>query len=529
MGLLRPLTNGLERARLTEKRNQDKRVIDTKGERGQMAMDTGVATDFEVVIGLEVHAQLLTKSKMFCTCSTDYAYAAPNTHVCPICMGMPGVLPVINQQAVAYTIMTALALNCSIPEYSKFDRKSYSYPDLMKGYQISQYDVPLSRNGYLTIEYEGQAKRIGITRVHLEEDTARLLHFDGYSLIDINRSGTPLMEIVSEPDMRSPVEARLYMQKLREILVYLGVSSGRMEEGSLRCDANISVRPRGQQELGVKTEIKNMNSFRAVERALEYEAQRQIALARSAQPIHQETRGWVETRGITVPQRSKEFAHDYRYFPEPDLPPLVISRAWVEELRAQLPELPDARRARYMTEYGLSAQDANVLTEEKSLGDYFEQVMAISQVSDRNARAKVASNWLLSEVVRLLKASSISIEESPLPPAASANLLDLLERGRITGRQGKEVLEEAFASGKMPETVVQEKGIEPPISDQGALERIIEEVITNNAKVVSDYRAGKTNALQYLIGQVMKQTRGQAKADSVRTILITKLDETPPA
>ncbi len=494
-----------------------------------MAIDTEITTDFEIVIGLEVHAQLLTKSKMFCTCNTDYAYAAPNTHVCPVCMGMPGVLPVINERAVAYTIMTALALNCTIPEYSKFDRKNYPYPDLMKGYQISQYDIPLSRNGYLMIEHEGQTKRIGITRVHLEEDTARLLHREGYSLVDINRSGTPLMEIVSEPDIRSPLEARLYMQKMREILVYLGVSSGRMEEGSLRCDANISVRPRGQQELGVKTEIKNMNSFRSVERALSYEAQRQIELLQTGQPIHQETRGWVETKGITVGQRSKEYAHDYRYFPEPDLPPLIISRVWVEELRAQLPELPDARRARYMDEYGLSAQDANVLTEEKALGDYFERVVAASPTSDRKARAKAAANLVLNEVVRLLKANSFSLEENPLSPEASANLLDLLDKGRITGKQSKEVLEEAFASGKMPETIVKEKGIQPPISDQVALERIIEEVIANNPKVVSDYRAGKTNALQYLIGQVMKKTRGQAKADSVHSILITKLDETPSA
>jgi aspartyl-tRNA(Asn)/glutamyl-tRNA(Gln) amidotransferase subunit B len=493
-----------------------------------MTTHTHAATDFEVVIGLEVHAQLLTKSKMFCSCSTDYANAAPNTHVCPVCMGMPGVLPVINQQAVAYTIMTALALNCSIPEYSKFDRKNYPYPDLMKGYQISQYDVPLSRNGYLTVEYDGQIHRIGITRVHLEEDTARLLHHEGYSLIDVNRSGTPLMEIVSEPDMRSPEEARLYMQKLREILVYLGVSSGRMEEGSLRCDANISVRPRGQKELGVKTEIKNMNSFRSVERALEYEAQRQIAMARSGETIHQETRGWVETKGITVPQRTKEQAHDYRYFPEPDLPPLVISRSWVEELRAQLPELPDARRARYMTEFGLSAQDANVLTEEKSLGDYFEQVMAISQVSDRKARAKVASNWLLSEVVRLLKASNMSINDCPLSPAALANLLDLLDKERITGKQAKEVLDEAFVTGEMPEAIVTRKGLKPPISDQRELERIVEEVIANNPKVVNDYRAGKTNALQALVGQIMKQTRGQAKADIVQKLLRAKLDEMPP-
>jgi aspartyl-tRNA(Asn)/glutamyl-tRNA(Gln) amidotransferase subunit B len=493
-----------------------------------MAIDTIVAVDYEVVIGLEVHSQLLTKSKMFCSCSTDYAYAAPNTHVCPICMGMPGVLPVINQQAIAYTIMTALALNCEIPQYSKFDRKNYPYPDLMKGYQISQYDIPLSKNGYLTIDHNGHIKRIGITRVHLEEDTARLLHYDGYSLVDINRSGTPLMEIVSEPDLRSPEEARLYMQKLREILVYLGVSSGRMEEGSLRCDANISIRPKGRQELGVKTEIKNMNSFRAVERALAYEAQRQIELLQNGQAIHQETRGWVEARGITVPQRSKEYAHDYRYFPEPDLPPLIISRDWVEELREQLPELPDARRARYIDEYGLSAQDANVLTEDKALGDYFEQVVAVSQTSNLKDRAKATANLVLNDVVRLLKSNSISVSENPLSPSASANLLDLLEKERITGKQAKEVLEEAFASGKLPEVVVKEKGIKPPISDRSTLERIVEEVITNNSKAANDYRAGKTNALQALIGQVMKQTRGQAKADSVRKILIEKLDETTP-
>ncbi len=491
--------------------------------------DISIGTDYEVVIGLEVHSQLLTKSKMFCSCSTDYANAAPNTHVCPVCMGMPGVLPVINQQAVTYTIMTALALNCSIPEYSKFDRKNYPYPDLMKGYQISQYDIPLSRNGYLMIEHNGQTRKIGITRVHLEEDTARLLHHGGYSLIDINRSGTPLMEIVSEPDMRSPEEARFYMQKLREILVYLGVSSGRMEEGSLRCDANISVRPRGQQKLGVKTEIKNMNSFRSVERALEYEAQRQIAMLRAGEPIHQETRGWVETRGITVPQRSKEQAHDYRYFPEPDLPPLIISREWVEELRISLPELPDARRTRYMTEFGLSAQDANVMTEDKALGDYFEQVMTISYAGERKARAKLSANWLLSEVVRLLKANDTTVEDSPLSPAALANLLDLLDKERITGKQAKEVLDEAYASGEMPDVIVTKKGIKPPISDQSALESIIADVIAKNAKVANDYRSGKTNALQWLVGQVMKQTRGQAKADIVQKILKSKLDETPSA
>jgi aspartyl-tRNA(Asn)/glutamyl-tRNA(Gln) amidotransferase subunit B len=486
---------------------------------------TPIDTDFEVVIGLEVHSQLLTKSKMFCSCSTNYANAAPNTHVCPVCMGMPGVLPVINQEAVKYTIMTALALNCSIPEYSKFDRKSYPYPDLMKGYQISQYDIPLSRNGYLTIDLNGQKRRIGITRVHLEEDTARMTHHEGYSLVDVNRSGTPLMEIVSEPDMRSPEEARLYMQKLREILVYLGVASGRMEEGSLRCDANISVRPVGQSKLGVKTEIKNMNSFRSVERALEFEARRQIAVIREGGRIQQETRGWVENRGVTVQQRTKEQADDYRYFPEPDLPPLIISRSWVEEIRAALPELPDLRRERYERDFGLSSQDANVLTEDKALGDYFEQVMAVSSSKDRKARAKAASNWLLSEVVRLLNAGSLSILDCKVSPAALANLLDLLDMERITGKQAKEILDEAFASGEMPAQIVERKGIKPPISDQETLIHIIEGVIANNPKIVSDYRGGKTNALQALVGQVMKQTRGQARAPIVLELLKKQLGE----
>lgn len=440
-------------------------------------------------------------------------------------MGMPGVLPVINQEAVTYTIMTALALNCAIPAYSKFDRKNYPYPDLMKGYQISQYDVPLSHDGYVMLDVQGQMRRIGITRVHLEEDTARLTHRDGYSLIDINRAGTALMEIVSEPDMRSPEEARLYMQQLRELLVYLGVSSGRMEEGSLRCDANISVRPRGQQQLGTKVEIKNMNSFRSVERALEYEAVRQVEVLRAGGTIQQETRGWLETRGVTVSQRSKEQAHDYRYFPEPDLPPLLIRQELVDDIRAHLPELPDARRARYKADYGLIVQDANILTEDKALGDYFERVVTASQTRDRQARArKVAGNWL-PEVVRILKEQATSIQDCVLTPAAFANLLDLLDQERITGTQAKEVLEEAFRSGEMPEAIVVRKGMKPPISDQGTLERIVAEVIASNPKVAEDYRGGKTNALQWLVGQVMKKTRGQAKADIVQAVVRKKLDE----
>ncbi|MBN1862395.1 MAG: Asp-tRNA(Asn)/Glu-tRNA(Gln) amidotransferase subunit GatB, partial [Dehalococcoidales bacterium] len=328
--------------------------------------------NFETVIGLEVHAQLLTRSKMFCRCSTDYANSPPNTHVCPVCLGMPGVLPTINQQAVEYTVMTALALNCTISGHTKFDRKNYPYPDLMKGYQISQYDAPVGQGGWLNIEIDGASKKLGITRVHLEEDVAKLLHRaspDGvnYSLVDVNRSGAPLMEVVGEPDLSSAEEARQYLIKLRSILQYLGVSTGNMEEGSFRCDANISIRPEDSAESLAKVEIKNMNSFRAVYRALEYEAKRQRKAAGEGRKLTQETRGWVEEEGKTVSMRSKEYAHDYRYFPEPDLPPLTLEAAWVEEIRGRLPELPDARRDRFMAEYGLPAYDASLLTGSKAM------------------------------------------------------------------------------------------------------------------------------------------------------------------
>jgi aspartyl-tRNA(Asn)/glutamyl-tRNA(Gln) amidotransferase subunit B len=491
-------------------------------------MQTMVDVGYEVVIGLEVHAQLLTASKMFCSCSTDYADAAPNTHVCPICMGMPGVLPAINRRAVEYTIMTALALNCTILEFSKFDRKNYHYPDLMKGYQISQYDIPLSRNGYLTVRLEsGEEKRIGIHRVHLEEDTARLLHRDSgdgkrYSLLDINRAGVPLMEIVSEPDIRSPEEARLYMQKLRAILVALGVSSGALAEGSMRCDANVSLRPQGETRLGTKTEVKNMNSFRAVQRALEYEVARQRAILQAGGRIMQETRGWVEGKGITVSQRSKEYADDYRYFPEPDLPPLVISRAYVEQIRARMPELPDARRTRFIAQYGLSALDATELVNEPSLADYFERTIALSQVPDRQARAKAVSNWMLSELNRLLNLHHVAIAECRVPPESLNELLNLIDSGRISGKQGKDVLEAAFASGERPSVIVEREGI-AQLSDQTELERIVEEVISSNAKAVGDYQRGKLAAKQALVGQVMKRTRGRASPEVVNALLEAQL------
>jgi aspartyl-tRNA(Asn)/glutamyl-tRNA(Gln) amidotransferase subunit B len=489
-----------------------------------MAIQTAV--DYEVVIGLEVHAQLLTASKMFCRCSADYADAAPNTHNCPICMGMPGVLPVINEQAVEYTVMTALALHCTIPSFSKFDRKNYFYPDLPKGYQISQYDIPLSRNGYLTITQNDGEKRIGIHRVHLEEDTGRLLHQRGpdgkpFSLVDLNRAGIPLMEIVSEPDMRSAEEARLYLQKLRATLVYLGVSSGRMEEGSLRCDANVSVRPVGETKLGVKTEIKNMNSFRAVQRALEYEAARQISILQTGGTITQETRGWVESKGVTVSQRSKEQAHDYRYFPEPDLPPLVLSEEWIEGVRAKMPELPDAKRQRFMDQYGLSAYDAEVLTSERALADYYEQTVAAAQ-GTLPAKAKAVSNWITGDLARLLNANGKDITANPVTPTGLAKLVDLVAEERISGSQAKDVLEKSFTSGQQPAEIVQAQGI-AQISDQGELERIIDEVIADSPKAVEDFQRGKESSVTWLIGQVMKRSAGRAKPALVRPLLLEKL------
>ena len=485
------------------------------------------SVEYEAVIGLEVHSQLITNSKMFCRCRAGYANAEPNTQCCPICMGYPGVLPVINEQAIDYVIMTALALNCEIPEFSKFDRKNYGYPDLPKGYQISQYDMPISRNGYLDIDVSGMSRRIGITRVHMEEDTGRLVHREGkvnYTLVDLNRAGVPLMEIVSEPDIRSAEEARLYMEKLHTILVYLGVSSGKMEDGALRCDANVSVRERGTTEFGTKTEIKNMNSFRSVERAISYEINRHIEVLRSGGTIHQETRGWDEDRGITVSQRSKEYADDYRYFPEPDLPPLVVSREWVARIRAMMPELPDARSQRLVTQYGLAERDADQLTSEKPVADYYEQVLSTGSPADRPQRAKAAANWILGELRRLLNAENLDISQSRVSPGGLAQLLDLIDSGKISGKQGKEVLEKAFQSGEMPDAVVQQAGI-AQLSDSSELERVIAEVIADNPKAVEDYRAGKSASLQFLVGQVMKRTKGRAKPDMVNPLLMGKLGQ----
>ena len=474
--------------------------------------------DYETVIGLEVHAQLLTKSKMFCSCSTDYVDARPNTHVCPICLGMPGVLPVINKKAVEYTVMTALALSCTIPDYTKFDRKNYCYPDLMKGYQISQYDAPIARQGWLVIDSNGTKKRINITRVHLEEDVAKLWHRGDYSLIDVNRSGVPLMEIVSEPEISSPEEARDYLVKLRAILRYLGVSTGNMEEGSFRCDANISVRPRGSKELLAKIEVKNMNSFKAVYQAMEYEAERQRRVLEEGGELVQETRGWVDEKGMTVSQRGKEYADDYRYFPEPDLPPLVFNRAWIEEIRAKLPELPEARRERFVTQYGLPLYDANILTSSKAMADYFENCLKLTH----HSKAKLVSNWLLGDFSRLLNATNIEIEKAKITPEHLAEMLSLVDKGTISGPTAKAVFEEMFYSGKRASAIVVEKKLSQ-ISDAAEIREAVKKVITNNTKAVSDYKAGKQQALTFITGQVMRATRGRANPSLTREILIEEL------
>jgi aspartyl-tRNA(Asn)/glutamyl-tRNA(Gln) amidotransferase subunit B len=474
--------------------------------------------DYEVVIGLEVHTQLLTKTKMFCGCSAEYASAPPNTHVCPICLGMPGILPVINEKAIEYTVMTALALNSVIPEYTKFDRKNYFYPDLMKGYQISQYDAPIGKGGWLTVDSNGSKKRINITRVHLEEDVAKLRHRGNYSLIDVNRSGVPLMEIVSEPEISSPEEARDYLVKLRSILRYLGVSTGNMEEGSFRCDANISIRPLKSKKLLPKAEVKNMNSFKAVYQALEYEAGRQMKVLEEAGELVQETRGWIDEKGVTVTQRTKEYANDYRYFPEPDLPPLVLDRAWIEEIRARLPELPGARRERFVAEYGLSLYEANILTGSRAMADYFENCIKLMDSS----RAKTISNWLLGDFSRLLNATGIEIEDARISPKHLAEMLDLVDDGTISRPAAKAVLEEMFHSGKRASQVTAEKKLSQ-ISDAREIREVVKQVIADNSAAVRDYAAGKQQALTFIMGQVMKATRGRANPGMVKEIVVEQL------
>jgi aspartyl-tRNA(Asn)/glutamyl-tRNA(Gln) amidotransferase subunit B len=465
---------------------------------------------YEAVIGLECHVQLGTVSKMFCGCPSDYAGAPPNTHVCPICLGMPGTLPVINRHAVEATLMTGLALDADIPAATKFDRKNYPYPDLVKGYQISQYDLPLVKGGWVEIAVDGQTRRIQLERVHLEEDTGKLTHLPGSgSLVDFNRSGVPLMEMVSQPDIRSPIEARAYLVKLRAILRTLGVSGADMEKGQLRCDVNVSLRPIGQSALGTKVEIKNLNSFRSVQRALEYEIERQTAALERGERLTQETRGWQEERGVTVSQRTKEEAHDYRYFPEPDLPPLFVGREWVEELRARLPELPDVRRERYEATFGLSRYDAELLSTEPATATFFEATIAAG------ADPKKAANWIQNDLARLRAETG---EDGRVEPDQLAELIGLVDSGTIGGSAAKQVLEASFRTGRTPRTLVDELGL-AQVSDAGALEAAVHAAIQSQPSAAADYRAGKVTAINFLKGQVMKTTRGKANPAVVEELL----------
>ena len=494
---------------------------------------------YETVIGLEVHVQLDTRSKMFCSCPADYQTAPPNTRTCPVCLGLPGALPVINRKAVEYTIMTGLALHCHIPGFTKFDRKNYPYPDLMKGYQISQYDLPLALDGHLDIDGEPDSdpggRRIGVERVHLEEDVAKMQHFPdgdggaGYSLVDVNRSGVPLMEIVSKPDLRSPEEARQYLVALHSMVQYLGVSTGNMQDGNFRCDANVSIRPMGSAAFGTRTEVKNMNSFRSVYQALEYEVERQRRVIEGGGSVVQETRGWVEEREVTVSQRSKEYAHDYRYFPEPDLPPLNIGPEWVQQLQTALPELAPQRKSRFETEYGLSEYDARLLTGSRGMADYFEQAVSLRGASgdEKPAAAKEVANWILGDLTSLLNQNRCDIAASPVTPVGLSDLLGLIADGTLSTSLAKSVLEEMYANGGEPADIVREQGL-AQISDTGAIEAAVAEAIAANPKAVADYLSGKDNAARFLMGQVMRITKGQAQPEMALRLVQEGLEAQKP-
>jgi aspartyl-tRNA(Asn)/glutamyl-tRNA(Gln) amidotransferase subunit B len=476
--------------------------------------------EYEAIIGMEVHAELSTASKMFCGCSAGFFGSEPNTQVCPVCMGYPGVLPVINERAIEYVVRVGLALNCQIASFSKFDRKNYHYPDLPKGYQISQYDLPLCHDGWLEIEVDGQPKRIGIRRVHMEEDTAKESHVGDASLIDYNRSGVPLMEIVTEPDIRSGEEARQFLIKLRTILRYLGVSTADMEKGAMRCEPNVSVRLVGSAELGVKTEIKNLNSFRAVRMAIEYEIDRQIETLESGGTVEQVTMGWNERDNRTVVQRSKEYAEDYRYFPEPDLPPLSLSRGYVEQVRAALPELPDAKRDRFVAEYGLKDQDAEVLAADAAVSDYYEACVAAAR--PHRVDAPTACNWVIGELFRLLNEKGVSIDRSPITPQALAGLLGQVQSNVINANTGKAVLAEMFDNGKAAEAIIAEKGL-AQVSNLGEIEGLVQQAIEDNPDPVAQYLSGKTSVFGFLMGQVMRASRGKANPQLVRQVLQRRL------
>lgn len=473
--------------------------------------------NYETVIGLEVHAQLLTASKIFCSCSTAFG-AAPNTHTCPVCLGMPGVLPVLNRKVIDYAIRMALATNCGINPRCVFARKNYFYPDLPKGYQISQFEQPLSEHGWVDIDAGGRTRRIGITRIHVEEDAGKLIHddFKPVSYVDYNRTGVPLIEIVSEPDMRTPEEASAYLKTLRDILVYLEICDGNMEEGSFRCDANVSLRPAGREELGTRAELKNMNSFRNVSRALEYEIRRQQAVLEDGEKVIQETRLWNDAKTMTEPMRGKEESHDYRYFPDPDLVPVVVSPKWIEEVRGVLPELPVDKRRRFTADYGLPQYDADVLTTTKALADYFEETVRHFD------RPKAVSNWLMSELMRELNADGREVTGCPVQPQQTAGLLRMIHENKISGKIGKAVFQEMYKTGQDPEAIVKAQGLEL-VSDTNELSVLVEQVLAGNPGQVEQFRAGKEKIMGFFVGQIMKKTKGRADPKAVNALLKERL------
>lgn len=477
-------------------------------------------TEYEPVIGMEVHAELLTNSKMFCSCSADFG-GEPNTRTCPVCLGLPGALPVANKRAVEYVVRAALALNCTISEHSLFHRKNYFYPDLPKNYQISQYDYPIGQNGWIDISVGEEVKRIRIRRVHLEEDTGKLIHSEtnaNESYLDYNRSGVPLMEIVSEADITNADEAREYLVKLRSILTYLGVTDGKMEEGSLRCEPNISVRPVGQKEFGTKTELKNLNSFRAVFYGVDYEIKRQIKLLNEGGKVVQETRRWDDAKGVTAPMRTKEMEQEYRYFPDPDLVPMVLSKAFIDEQRMCLPELPEAKKLRFINQFGLPEYDASILIETREFALYFEETV------DAGAEPKAVSNWMMGDLTRLMNAAGVGITDVRIPPIYFAELLSMIDKGVISGKIAKSVFDEMFETGKSPKDIVEAKGM-TQITDEGEILKAVDQVISENPRVVADIRGGKDKSIAFLVGQVMKLTKGRANPQLVNELLRKRINE----
>jgi aspartyl-tRNA(Asn)/glutamyl-tRNA(Gln) amidotransferase subunit B len=476
---------------------------------------------YQVVIGLEVHTQLTTNTKIFCGCSTRFG-SQPNSQTCPVCLGFPGALPVLNRKVVDYAIRAGLATNCSIAPRSIFARKNYFYPDLPKGYQISQFDLPICLNGHLDIDVDGERKRIGITRIHMEEDAGKLVHADlpgvgDDSCVDLNRACTPLLEVVSEPDMRSPDEAIAYLKKLHQIVVYLGICDGNLEEGSFRCDANVSLMPVGSTTFGTRAELKNINSFRFIKQAIEYEMERQAEILDEGGRIIQETRLFDPNTGTTRSMRGKEEAHDYRYFPDPDLVPVIIDEAWISEVRTSLPELPEAKRTRFVAELGLPEYDAEVLAASRELAQYFEDTLALFP------QAKTVSNWVMGEVTRALNDDGKGIAQCSVTPALLADLLKLIEKGTISGKIAKTVFDEMYKTGKAPEAIVAEKGL-VQVSDTGAIEAIIDEVLAKEAGQLAEYRSGKDKLFGFFVGQVMKASKGKANPALVNEILLKKLN-----